>query len=233
MKLMKLSIATALVASSLLASEAPKSSISVSGDMTFTSNSIWRGASGTNNSATVQGTLGVEHESGVYVGMWGTGTSDGSEIDLYLGYATEISGVSIDGGFVTYTATAEDSDPKETDFEHTFDGSGDIYLGAGYSVAGIDLGATIYAEVLNSDSESLILETTIGKDFTVAYVNAAYGYQNGHKAGDGEDGQLSDYYSATIGKSFESIKGDLSLTYATTTADNADAVYAISYTTSF
>jgi len=62
MKLIKLSIATALVASSLLASEAPKSSISVSGDMTFTSNSIWRGGSGTANSATVQGTLGVEHE---------------------------------------------------------------------------------------------------------------------------------------------------------------------------
>ena len=233
MKLIKLSLVTALVASTMFAAEASKSPISVSGDVTFTSNSIWRGASGTNNSATVQGTLGIEHESGVYAGMWGTGTSDGSEIDLYLGYATEISGVSIDGGFVDYSTTAKNTDPKEEDFEHTFDGSGDLYLGAGYSVAGIDLGATIYAEVLNSDSESLILEGTIAKDFNVAYVNVAYGYQNGIKAGDGKGGILSDYYSATLGKSFDSIKGDLSLTYASTTANDADAVYAISYTTSF
>jgi len=239
MKLIKLSIATALVASSLLASEAPKSSISVSGDVTFTSNSIWRGGSGTNNSATVQGTLGVEHESGVYAGMWGTGmsvdTSDGkakatgTEIDLFIGYATEISGISIDVGFVDMSTTqvksSTDKDATE-DFEHTFDGSGEVYLGAGYSVAGIDLGATLYAEVLDSDSDSVIIEGTIDKDFGFAHFGVAGGYHT-------EDAPGQNYYSATVGKSFESINGDLSFTYADTTASSTDAVYAISYTTSF
>lgn len=225
MKLIKLSLATAIITSTLLASEAPKSSISVSGDVTFTSNSLWRGGSGTNNSATVQGTLGVEHESGVYAGMWGTGTSDGSEIDLYIGYATEVSGLSLDIGFVDYITTqAKKTALENDDYYHDVDGSGEVYLGASYDV-GVELGAKLYVEVLSDTSDSMLVDITADKDFGVAYVGAVYGLQL--------DSDSDGYYGLKVGKAFESIKGDLSFNYQQSEADDADAVYAISYTTSF
>ncbi|MEA3228601.1 MAG: TorF family putative porin, partial [Campylobacterota bacterium] len=203
MKLIKLSLVTTLLASSLLASQTANEAISVSGDVTFTSNSLWRGGSGTNNSATVQGTLGIEHESGVYAGMWGTGMSTGTEIDLYAGYAKEISGLGIDAGFVTYTTTGVDG--TNEDFKHTFDGSGELYLGASYDV-GVELGAMVYVEVLDSDSDSMLVDLTVDKSFGSFYAGAIYGLQMDEDSG-------NSYYSVTLGNSFESINGDLSLNY--------------------
>jgi len=149
--------------------------------------------------------------------------TQGTEIDLYVGYATEVAGISLDGGFVTYSTTAPEE--GEEDYKHTFDDSGEVYIGAGYGVAGIDLGATLYAEVLSDTSDSMLVDLTVDKDFGVLYVGAVYGLQL--------DSDSDGYYGAKIGKSFDSIKGDLSFNYQQSDADNADAVYAISYTTSF
>ena len=63
-------------------------------------------------------------------------------------------------------------------------------------------------------------------------MNAAYGLQLGSYDVDNSNVD-HDYYSVTVGKAFESIKGDLSVTYADTTADNSDSVFAVTYTTSF
>lgn len=217
MKFLKLSLfATALVSS--LSADA----FTVSGDVTFTSNSIWRGGSGTNKSATVQGTLGVTHESGVYAGMWGTGMGVGSEIDLYAGYATQLSELGIDAGFVTYSITEKDG--TKDNYKHTFDSSGEVYLGASYD-AGVELGAKLYVEVLDSNSDSMLVDITANKDLGIVYVGAVYGLQLDSKS----DG----YYGLSVGKAFESIKGDLSFNYQQSDADKADAVYAVSYTTSF
>jgi len=219
MKFIKLSLA-AVITSSLAAD-----ALSVSGDATLTSNALWRGTSLTNDMAAVQATLAVEHESGVYASIWGTSLSSGAEFDLAVGYATEISGVSVDGGFVAYTTT------DNTNEDYITDEYGEFYLGASYDV-GVELGATIYKGVLDADKDSTIIEASIGKDFEVAYVNAAYGLQVGSYDVN-DDNVDHDYYSVTVGKSFEAIKGDLSLTFADTTADNSDSVFAVTYTTSF
>ncbi len=220
MKIIKLSLVAAVIASSLAADV-----ISVSGDVSFTSNALWRGNSSTGNTPTIQGTLGVEHESGAYAGIWGTGLTEGSEIDLFVGYATEISGISLNSGFVAYTTTNGKPDPLEQSDKYTYDEYGEIYLGLSYDV-GVELGATIYKGVLSEDSDSTIIELSVGKDLGIVSVGAIYGAQFDEESGD-------NYYSATIGKSFEKINGDLSFTYASTDADNADAVYALTYTTSF
>ncbi|MEA2098524.1 MAG: TorF family putative porin [Campylobacterota bacterium] len=164
MKLIKLSLVAAVIASSLAAD-----AITVSGDVSLTSNALWRGASLTDDTATIQGTIGIEHESGVYAGAWGTGLTTGSEIDLFVGYATEISGISIDGGFVAYTASNSTGS-----HEHILDEFGELYLGASYDV-GVELGATLYKGVLSKDKDSTIIEATIGKDLSMLYVGAAYG----------------------------------------------------------
>jgi uncharacterized protein (TIGR02001 family) len=217
MKLVKLSLAAAVIASSLAAE-----AVTVSGDASFTSNYIFRGASFTDETATVQSTLGVEHESGVYAGIWASGLTVGTEIDLYAGYATEVSGLGIDIGFVSYGYTGPDANDE---YEYVFDESGEVYAGLSYDV-GVELGATVYKGMMDLDEDSTIIEVTADKDLEVVYIGAAYGHQLDEDSGD-------NYYSATVGKSFEAIKGDLSFTYASTDADNADAVYALTYTTSF
>ena len=220
MKFIKLSLVAALTASSLAAD-----ALKVSGDASFTSNALWRGTSLTDDTATVQGTIGIEHESGLYAGMWGTGLTNGTEIDLYLGYTTELSGIKIDMGYVDYSYTGPDSNGN---YEHRFNEFGEIYAGAAYDV-GVEFGVIIYKGVMSKDEDSTIIEATVGKDFEVAYVNAAFGYQLDSDIRDA----AGEYYSMTVGKSFEAIKGDLFLTYANTTADGSDSVYALTYTTSF
>lgn len=209
-KLVKLSLAAAVMVTGLSASD-----YSVSGDATFATNSLWRGATGTGNTPTVQSTLNVEHKSGAYAGMWGTGTATGSEIDLYVGYATEVSGFGIDAGFVDYTTTSAETE------DWTVDGSGELYVGVSKTVASIDLGATVYEEVL-ADDTATTLEGSIGKDLDVVSLSALAGYNVDTEA---------KYVSATASKSIESIKGDIALTVGQAT--DGDAVYALTYTTSF
>ena len=218
MKLIKLSLVAAVLVTGLAAD-----AFKVSGDATFTSNALWRGASLTADTATVQGTIGVEHESGLYAGAWGTGLTVGSEIDLYAGYATELAGIGIDGGFVAYTTTGPDG---QGEYEYTMDQWGEVYLGLSYDIADLSLSGTLYKGVLDADADSMIIEAGADYDFGIAYIGAVYGYQAD------DETVYPSYYSATVGMPFESLNGDLSLTYAD--ADNgADAVYAVTYTTSF
>ena len=221
MKLIKLSLAAAVIASSLAAE-----AISVSGDMSIASNYVFRGATFTGNTPTVQGTIGVEHESGAYAGVWASGLTTGSEIDLYVGYSTEIaSGISIDGGFVAYAYTQPDATSTTGDYELVMDDFGEVYVGLSADV-GVDLGVTLYKGMMNLDEDSTIVEVSVDKDLGAVYVGAVYGNQLDDTAGDS-------YYSATVGKAFDSIKGDLSLTYANTDATDSDAVFGVVYTTSF
>jgi len=222
-KLVKLSLAAAVMVTGLVAAEKKEEVLKVSGDMTLTTDSIWRGVSGTNSTPTIQGTLNVQHKSGVYAGVWGTGSDYGTEIDLFVGYTTEVKGFGIDVGFVDMT----ESHPATE--EWIVDASGELYLGVSKSIAKIDLGATIYQEVLNDEDSTTTFEGTVGKDFSVVYANVVGGYQV-HTQDNVDD---TKYYSATVGKSFESIKGDLSFTFANHTSEIDDAVYALSYTTSF
>ena len=66
------------------------SSFSVSGDITLTSDYRFRGISNSDNHPTLQGSVSLVHDSGLYAGVWashidlGIGTS--TEIDYYLGY---------------------------------------------------------------------------------------------------------------------------------------------------
>ncbi|SFV75763.1 Conserved hypothetical protein 2001 [hydrothermal vent metagenome] len=223
MKAMKLSLVAAVAAVSLSAGDIADitSNLKVSGDATFTTNGIWRGQTFTHETPTVQSTLTVEHSSGAYVSVWGTGNSAGSEIDFSLGYATEVSGVGIDAGFVDMSYTHPD---RKKSAVWKFDESGEIYVSASKTAMDIDFGATIYQEIL-ADDDSTVLEASASKDFGVVYANVTAGYH--------VDDNYHNYYSLTVGKAIEAIKGDVSLTAADATGDGEDMQYAVSYTTSF
>ena len=101
-------VAAAAPALSQDAAAAPASPFTVTGGATVVSDYRFRGISQTNTKFAMQGTLGVSHESGLYVGTWGSSIDDyisaGSdqEIDIYAGYKKTYSGTTVDAGVLYY-----------------------------------------------------------------------------------------------------------------------------------
>jgi uncharacterized protein (TIGR02001 family) len=101
-------LAAALLAAPTLAQDAPASDFTITGGATLTSDYRFRGESQTNKHFAIQGTLGVSHASGFYIGTWGSSIDDyvanGSdqEIDLYGGYKKTFDGTTVDGGLLYY-----------------------------------------------------------------------------------------------------------------------------------
>jgi len=104
-------LAAALLAAPVLAQDAaaaPASDFTITGGATLTSDYRFRGISQTDKRFAVQGTLGISHSSGLYVGVWGSSIDDyvsyGSdqEIDLYAGYKKTFDGTTVDGGVLYY-----------------------------------------------------------------------------------------------------------------------------------
>lgn len=93
-----------LAATPAMAQDEEAAPFTVSGGATVVSDYRFRGFSQSTEDFAIQGTFTASHESGLYVGTWGSsiGFAGGTEIDFYAGYATEVaSGVKLDGG-VTY-----------------------------------------------------------------------------------------------------------------------------------
>jgi uncharacterized protein (TIGR02001 family) len=170
MTMKKLSIS--LVAASLLSTAAYAEEfksvvpgLSASANVALTTDYIWRGASQTNNnSSAVQGGFDLEHESGAYLGTWGSTYAAGNEHDFYAGYGMEVAGVGLDLGAIYYYYPEAKSGNGE-----------ELYLGVSYSVAGVDLGLTESYSVSGSANN---IEGSIGYDAGVANVGVAVGYNS-------------------------------------------------------
>lgn len=87
----------------------PPSAITVSGSATVVTDYRFRGISQTDKDFAVQGGITVSHQSGAYVGIWGSTIDDyvaagaDQEIDLIAGYKTDIaSGTTLDVGMTYY-----------------------------------------------------------------------------------------------------------------------------------
>ena len=107
MKLTKIS--TAVLSASLLfvaaAANAADEAVTTAGGVAFTSDYLFRGISQTSNNAAVQGTLTVNHESGLYYTLWGSSIANGSgglELDTLIGFAGKAGEVGYDVGVMRY-----------------------------------------------------------------------------------------------------------------------------------
>jgi len=79
--------------------------ITITGSATVVSDYRFRGFSQSNEEAAIQGGFTVTHESGLYVGTWGSsiGFNNGTEIDVIAGFAKEVSsGLTADIGATVY-----------------------------------------------------------------------------------------------------------------------------------
>ena len=89
-----------------------------SASFALTTDYIWRGVSQTNNSAAIQGSFDISHDSGAYFGVWGSNVDFGDggdpiapnnnsvELDIYLGFSREIAlgsaAITYDIGWLHY-----------------------------------------------------------------------------------------------------------------------------------
>ncbi|MDQ7074389.1 MAG: TorF family putative porin [Gammaproteobacteria bacterium] len=95
----------------VLSAIATPAAAEVSANFGATSNYIWRGVSLSNEGPAIYGGLDFSHDSGIYAGLWQSseGGTGSAETDLYAGYSTEFSGVSIDVGAIAYAYPQNDA----------------------------------------------------------------------------------------------------------------------------
>jgi len=100
----------ALCAAPASAQEGPAPAFTITGGMTLASQYRFRGISLSDEQAALQGTINLNHESGLYAGVWGSsldgfGELGGSnlELDFYAGYRREVvDGLTLDAGLLYY-----------------------------------------------------------------------------------------------------------------------------------
>ncbi len=94
----------------------------VTGGATITSDYRFRGVSQTNREPAIQGTIGISHSSGFYIGTWGSSVDSNvyagssQEIDLYGGWTGAVGPVTIDAGVLYYYYPGADELVFPTDF---------------------------------------------------------------------------------------------------------------------
>jgi len=82
----------------------------LSGNVSFATDYMFRGYTQTNQHPAIQGGIDWAHDSGLYLGVWGSNLdwAGGVEVDLYGGYAWEMGGFSYDVGAVYFVYPDED-----------------------------------------------------------------------------------------------------------------------------
>ncbi len=155
---------TALAAAGLLAAAAPSTvaaneiggGLSWSGNLTLTSDYVFRGFSESRGGPAVQGEFAIEHETGFYVGSWNSSFASGDdgnglETSVYGGFETEIvPGLSVDLGIYRYIFPRTDDNEDFNEF----------YIGFGTEM--MDFEAAFYYsyanDYLKSDESAHIFE---------------------------------------------------------------------------
>lgn len=175
---------SALFAAPALAQDtAPTSEFTVSGDVSLVTDYRFRGISASNGNVAVQGTLGVSHDSGLYVGTWASsltsnnGGYGATEVNLYGGWSGEVtSGLTVDVGMLYYLYPDADKGLKTDFFEpyasvSTTIGPVSATLGANYA----------WGQSATGDKDNLYVYTDLsaGIPDTPVTLNAHLGLSSG------------------------------------------------------
>ncbi|MBA4760412.1 TorF family putative porin [Sphingomonas sp.] len=182
--------ATATPAFAQEETEAPDA-FTITGSATVVSDYRFRGFSQTNEEATLQGGFTVAHESGAYVGTWGSGIgfNNGSEIDVFAGFAKEVtSGLTADIGITAYLYPgASDTTILEPYFALTGTvGPATIKGGVAWAWGGQD--------ALGDDSAIYVYtDAAVGIPDTPLKLKAHLGYAKSDSFLGGLDGEVFDY----------------------------------------
>lgn len=142
-------IASAIVLAGLMGAPvlavAGDSPHTLTGNVSLTSDYLFRGISQTGGDAAIQGGLDYTHASGIYVGTWASNVgwiedyqgykSGNIEIDLYGGYRGALGPVSYDVGLIGYFYPGDENGVTEGDTTEMYVGLGWKWFTLKYSYA--------------------------------------------------------------------------------------------------
>jgi len=207
------------------------SAADLTGNITLTSNYIFRGLDRSNRSPAVQGGYDWSHGSGLYTGVWAssvaTGPEGSIEVDGYLGYVTEWQefGVGIDVGFIHYRFPHISGESNEVYGVVSFKGfSGSVWYELNDKTEELMVDGELEEVPSESNANTFIYgklayEVTLGPEIGIS---VALGQQaldtNFDRAGDELDDIVD--WSLGIGKTFFGV--DFSLKYSDTNLETDD-----------
>ncbi|HCB76382.1 MAG TPA: hypothetical protein DEP91_09440 [Sphingomonas bacterium] len=230
---------------------APPEPITVSGSVALASDYRFRGVSQSDKEMAIQGGITITHESGFYVGAWGSnlagwGTFGGAnmELDLIGGYKTPIGGGTLDVGLTWYMYPGG---ADKTDFAEPYvklsGTTGPVTLTAGVFYApqqealgnwwftGADAVTGVYNDpgdkednlYLSGDAVAAIPNTPVS-------LRAHIGYSDGNP-GLGPNGTsvapTGTYWDWTLGADFTYKNLTLGVSYIDTDISRADGAYLL------
>jgi uncharacterized protein (TIGR02001 family) len=199
--------------------EEDSSSITVSGNATIVTDYRFRGVGLSGGDAAIQGGFTVSHDSGFYVGTWGSSLEDSPvygemELDLYGGWAGDITdGLGADVGVTYYAYPSNDAGAGPSDVIEAYAklkpslGPVGLTFAAYYSPDQDSLGGgdNIY---LAADAGISIPKTPISLNAHVGYTDGFLTYTANGKAWDYSVGASATVLGAvTVGVSYVGVEG--------------------------
>lgn len=182
--------------------------ITISGEATVVSDYRFRGVSQSNEKAAIQGGFTISHDSGFYVGTWGSsiGFANGTEVDVVAGFSTEVSsGLTADIGATLYLYPGGGSDTSIIEPYASLSGTvgpASITGGVAWAPGGQNSLGDASAIYLYSDLGIAIPDTP----FTL---NGHLGYAKSDSGLGGPDGDLFDY-SVGVSASYKALTASVS-----------------------
>ena len=197
----------------------------VSGNVALTTDYRFRGWSQTTSDPAIQGGFDYNHESGFYVGTWGSNVefAGSLELDYYAGFANDINdNIAYDVGIIYYDYPGGDLGGVDPEFL-------EIYGGLSGDLGPVSLSGTI------SYSDDYFGETgkafyyDLGASYGLPYdisLNAHFGYQTIDDGSIKDDGFFSSdedsYKDWSIGVSKSMWELDFDLSYIDTNLSDSD-----------
>ena len=224
---------------------APPEPITISGSATVASDYRFRGVSQTDKNVAVQGGITIAHDSGLYIGTWGSnlagwGTFGGAnlELDLIAGYKKTFGTATVDAGVTWYTYPGGFDETDVVEFYGKLSGTaGPATLTAGVfyapkqtslSYATASATPLIAGDGRREDNIYLSGDAAAGVPNTPVTLKAHIGYSDGNP-GLGPNGTsmapTGNYWDWSLGTDFTYKNLTLGVAYIDTDLSNADVAY--------
>ncbi|PZQ24690.1 MAG: hypothetical protein DI569_00465 [Sphingopyxis macrogoltabida] len=182
--------------------------ITISGSATVVSDYRFRGFSQSNEEAAIQGGFSIGHDSGLYVGTWGSsiGFANGTEIDVFAGFSTEVTpGLTADIGATLYLYPGGGGDTSV--IEPYFSLSGDV--GPASLKAGVAWAPGGQNSLADESAIYVYSDASIALGDSPFSLNGHVGYADSDSFLGGPDGSTFDY-SVGLSASWKALTGSVS-----------------------
>lgn len=228
MKLYCKTVCMGTLLASLSIVQAVEQPFDFSANVALTSDYVWRGFTQTDEEMAIQGGFDIEHESGLYLGTWGSNVKfledetvapedrASMEWDLYLGFSNELpSGATYDIGYVYY-AYPDAGEALNYDFD-------EFSFSLGYGIDNSEVAFSyayareFFGDVGKAHHYELSVNHALGSGFGLG------GHVGWQEFSDEEiAGESYTHYGVSLSYSISGI--DLSLAYSNTDLDDVDDV---------